>query len=260
MKKLQIILAIIAAVPALLILTWLVAIPEELIEGHIENAMAQSGNNMSLSVDGLRKGILFALYADSLDLQMDNKPAIQITNFSSSFSPSYLSNKQLAFAISGNIGTGDLKGIVKLPVEGDITIDKAELSAISYLNRFGISIRGNLSSSIKIINETSVNVVFEIPDLDIAESALAAVPFLNTFHKMQGAISIAGNRIQFDSVSLEGEKGYARVKGNISNGVMNLELEVMPLADSLNTLESMVIGKYIVSPGYYVIPITGPLM
>ncbi len=101
---------------------------------------------------------------------------------------------------------------------------------------------------------------FEIPDLDIAESALSVIPFLNTFHKIQGALSIKNNIITFDSVSLEGEKGYARLKGRITNGYMNLSLEVMPEAGKLTSLEEMLIGKYIVSPGYYVVPLKGPVM
>ena len=36
---------------------------------------------------------------------------------------------------------------------------------------------------------------------------------------------------------------------------MDLLLELMPDTDQLDTMELMLIGKYIVSPGYYVIPI-----
>ena len=68
-----------------------------------------------------------------------------------------------------------------------------------------------------------------------------------------------GNDLQVDSISLEGEKGFARLKGKINNGLADMTLELMPLKDSLNTLESMLIGKYIVSPGFYEIPINGPL-
>jgi hypothetical protein len=38
---------------------------------------------------------------------------------------------------------------------------------------------------------------------------------------------------------------------------MDLVIELMPDRDKLNALESMMIGKYIVSPGYYVVPIKG---
>ena len=73
-------------------------------------------------------------------------------------------------------------------------------------------------------------------------------------------VAIKNNIITFDSVSLEGDKGYARLKGRITNGYMNMALEIMPEAGKLTSLEKMLIGKYIVSPGYYVVPLKGPVM
>jgi type II secretion system protein N len=260
MTRYRHIFIILAGIPVFLILTWLLAVPGSLIENQIENALQQSGESgMSLSVNGLKKGVFLTLYADSLDLLMDNKPAVQVTVFSGTFSPQHLAGGDLAFNLEGYIGTGEVRGTVKLPMDGNIRINNAELNAIPYLDRFGIDINGNLSSEINIKSDY-VHVVFNIPDLSIGDSESSVIPFLNTFRTMQGALSIRGNDITFDSVSLEGEKGYARLKGNIANGVMNLELELMPLTGKLNTLESMLIGKYIVSPGYYIIPVKGPLL
>jgi type II secretion system protein N len=260
MTRYRLIFIILIGIPVFLILTWLLAVPSSLIETQIEKALKQSGEkSMSLSVTGLKKGIFFTLSADSLDLLMDNKPAMQVSVFSGTFSPRHLLGGQLAFNIEGNIGTGDVSGTVKLPIDGNISIKNAELNAISYFARFGIDINGNLSSEINIKNDY-VHVVFNIPDLSIGDSESSVIPLLNTFRTMQGALSIRGNNINIESVSLEGEKGYARLKGDITNGVMNLKLELMPLTGKLNTLESMFIGKYIVSPGYYVIPIKRPLL
>jgi type II secretion system protein N len=259
MTRYRHILIFLTGVPVFLILIWLLAVPGSLIETQIENALQQSGeSSMSLSVHGLKKGVFFTIYADSLDLHIDNRPAMQLTVFSGKFSPRHLAGGHLAFNLEGNIGTGDVSGTVKLPMDGNISIKNAELNAIPYLARFGIDINGNLSSNINIKNDY-VHVVFNIPDLSIGDSESSVIPILNTFRTMQGALLIRGNNIKFDSVSLEGEKGYARLKGNITNGIMNLALELMPLTGKLNTLESMLIGKYIVSPGYYIIPIKGPL-
>ena len=260
MKKLRTVLIIIICIPIFIILIWLFAVPEDLIKEQIDDALAQSGNNnISLSIDGMSKGLLLSLNADRLNMGLDGKPAVKVTDFRCSFTTRYLANMELGFLINGKIGAGDVDGYFKLPVDGKIHIDRAELNAIPYLTGLGIDINGSLSSDI-IIKDQSVMVEFEIPDLDIAESALSVIPFLNTFHKIQGALSIKNNLITFDSVSLEGDKGYARLKGRISNGYMNLALEVMPEAGKLTSLEKMLIGKYIVSPGYYVVPIKGPVM
>jgi hypothetical protein len=41
---------------------------------------------------------------------------------------------------------------------------------------------------------------------------------------------------------------------------MNMNLEVMPISGMLEDYETMLLSRFRVSPGYYVIPIRGPLM
>jgi type II secretion system protein N len=241
-----------------MVLLWTIAIPVDLIKRGMESAVAgQADSYMALSVNGLRKGPFFTLYADSLDLQLDNRPALKITDFSGSFSPRYLADGKLGFDIKGKIGSGNVNGFLKLPVESSIETDRAELGEIPYLTRFNTVINGHVSSDIKI-KDNVMKIIFNVPDLNINDTA-SVIPLLNTFTKLQGALSVKENTIQVESISLEGGKGYARLKGTIISNVMDLRLELMPAAGKLNTMESMVIGKYIVSPGYYVVPITGPL-
>jgi len=258
LKKLRNILLVLAGLPVFLVLLWTIAVPVDLIKERLESAVAgPAGGNAALSVNGLRKGIFFTLSAESLDLKIDSRPALRISDFSGSFTPRYLTGGKLGFDIKGRIGTGDVSGILKLPLEGSIKADRAELSEIPYLARFDTVINGHVSSDITI-NGNVIKMLFNVPDLNIDDSA-SVIPLLNTFRKLQGAISVNDNTIQVDSVSLDGEKGYARLKGRITGNIMDLSLELMPVAGTLNTLESMVIGKYIVSPGYYVVPIKGPL-
>jgi hypothetical protein len=254
MNKARYILYAAIGIPVLLILIWIVVIPEKLVQDRIESAVTDSGSsNLSLSFDEFKKGVFFNLYAGSLNLKIDDKPALRVTDFRSNFAPRYLTGRELAFTVTGKIGTGSINGILKLPADGKIVIEKAELDSIPYLTQFGLDINGYVSSEIEIGNE-SLNIIFNIPDLIIDDNA-SVIPLLNTFRKLQGALSIQDNTITINSVSLEGEKGYARLKGSIINGKLNLTLEVMPDEDKLTTVESMLIGKYVVSPGYYVIPI-----
>jgi type II secretion system protein N len=249
-------LYVLAGILVFLVLIWLFAIPVSLIQSNIEDAVARSGNsNMRLSVEGLRKGFFLNLFADRLDLEIDDRPALNVTEFSGRFAPGYLLNGKLAVRIKGNIADGDLNGVFQFPVNGEIKIEKAALDKIPYLARFGIDIKGSAYSDIDMDIEAT-NVVFRVPDLSIDEST-TLIPLLNTFHTIQGSLSIIQNDVEVKSVSLEGDKGYARLKGNIINNRMDLVIELMPDRDKLNALESMMIGKYIVSPGYYVVPIKG---
>jgi type II secretion system protein N len=257
-KLRNILFALAAAIPVLLVLMWTIAVPVDLIRERLESAVAgQADSSAALSVNGLRKGLFFTLSADSLDMKIDNRPALKITDFTGSFSPRYLAGRKLGFDIKGKIGTGDVNGILKLPLEGSIKTEQGELSEIPYLKRFNTVINGHVSS-VMSIKDNTIKLIFNVPDLNIDDSA-SVIPMLNTFTKLQGVMSIKGNSIEIDSISLDGEKGYARLKGSITDNVMAMSLELMPAAGKLTSLESMVIGKYIVSPGYYVVPIRGPL-
>jgi type II secretion system protein N len=257
--KIRTVLYLIIGVPVFLSLAWLFVIPTNLIQERIEDAIASSGNGeLSLSVTGLRKGIFLNLSADNLTLVLDQKPALEISDFRMNISPRHLPDFQLAFAINGEMGGGKVHGTLKLPLDGTIYIEQAELNDIPYLKRVGIDIYGKMSSEISVKGD-SVNAVFRIPDLNIGDSAITVIPLINSFRKMQGSLSLAGNNLKVDSVSLDGDKGYARLKGTITNGIMDLSLEMMPETRKLNTMESMLIGKYIISPGYYVVPIKGRL-
>lgn len=242
-----------------LILVWLFAVPNELIQKKIEDAVSLSGDGtMALSIKGIRKGVFFSLSADTVNLSIDNKPALSINDLAINFTPRHLNAGKLAFLVSGKIGTGTVKGILKLPFIGSFNIDKADLDSVPYVNRFGMSVNGHLSSDIKM-NNKKVEVIFNIPDLNIHEHDATVIPLINTFRSMQGSMHIDGNHLLIESISLEGEKGFARLKGQIRNGLADMILELMPIERSLNSLELMIIGKYIVSPGYYAVPINGPL-
>ena len=257
--KIRAILYLIIGVPVFFSLVWIFAIPASLIQERIEDTIASSGNGeLSLSVDGLRKGIFLNLYADNLTLVLDQRPALEILDFRMNISPRHLFDFRLAFAINGEMGGGKVHGTVKLPLNGTIDIERAELNDIPYLKRSGIDIYGNMTSEI-LVKGDSVKAVFQIPDLNIRESVTTVIPLMSSFRTMQGSLSLAGNNLKVESISLNGEKGYARLKGTITNGNMDLTLELMPDASKLNAMESMLIGKYIVSPGYYVIPIRGRL-
>lgn len=242
-----------------LILIWLFAVPNELLQKQVENAVSRSGEgNLSLSIDGIRKGIFFSVYADAVNLNIDNEPALSINDLSINFAPRYLRTGEIAFLIRGKIGAGIIEGVLRLPMKGHFKIDMADLNSIPYLKRFGVKISGHLSSDIKL-NNGEVAATFNIPDLNIGNDDASVIPLINTFRRIQGAVHLNGSNLRIDSISLEGEKGYARLKGSIKNGQIDMKLELMPLESTLNTLESMLIGKYIVSPGYYVVPINGPL-
>lgn len=257
--KLRNIVFILIAIPVFVILVWFFAIPDELLQERIEDLISTAGGaRISASLKGLRKGLFFDIYAEGLALEMDGRPAIEIRDLWGSFNPLSLAKRELSFSMKGKIGTGEINGSFSFPRGGDMTIEEVELNAISYLTSLGIRINGHLSASLALQNDT-MHVIFQVPDLDMGNSELAIIiPFVDSFNKLQGILTIRGNNVKVKSVTLEGERARARISGDITNGYSNLTLELMPSV-KLNSVESMLIGKYQVSPGYYVIPLKGQI-
>jgi type II secretion system protein N len=260
MTKFRYIIFLLIGIPVLIILIWLIAIPDTLIKTTIEDSISSNGKlNINASIKGLRKGIFFTVYADSFELKIDKSTALRITDISSRINPLYLLKKQFAISIKGKIGTGDFEGFFKLPDRGSLKIDRVEINAIPYLASVGLEGSGLISANLNLKNDF-IDAVFKIPDADIHGSVKGMPLPISSFHKIQGTLSLKENTVNVKSISLEGDRGYARLKGNVTNGFMNLVLELMPSAGKLNPIESTLISRYQISPGYYVIPIKGQLL
>jgi type II secretion system protein N len=251
----------IIAIPLLIVLIWLFAVPTSLIHERINDAITgPAGNNIEVTISDLKKGILLSLHADTVEIKSNSVSALTLKNLSAHISPQHLFQGKPAILLKGNVGDGDLRAVLFLSREGLMKIENASIDAITYLDHYGISGKGSFfsESTFNLENE-SADISLVIPDLDL-NASVHVIPFADSLKKIQGRLLVKGNRIEVHSFSLEGAKGYARLAGLINNGQMNLKLEVMPQVDKLTPLESMLIGKYIVSPGYYVIPIEGPFL
>ncbi|MEW6715259.1 MAG: hypothetical protein AB1306_09250 [Nitrospirota bacterium] len=242
-----------------IVLSWFFAVPDDLLKSKIEDSMSVAENSaINASIEGFKKGIFFSFNADSLKLKRGDMPLFNITAISGRINPLYLIKGQLSFLITGKLGEGDIEGSFRLPEGGNIKITNTDIRAIDYLSQTGIESSGYISSDI-LLSGGSAKITFDIPDLNILNSGRITLPLINSFHRIQGALSINEDTIKISSISLEGTKGYARLKGSIDNGVMNLALELMPSYKEVTPVELMLIEKYKVSPGYYLIPLKYPL-
>ncbi|GAB4542081.1 MAG: hypothetical protein Fur0020_11570 [Thermodesulfovibrionia bacterium] len=248
-------LFIIASI-SFIILSWLILIPDELIRSRIEGAFNNKGFN--ITINGIRKTPLFGIKADSLIIWIDKKEVIRITEPSAVFNPLYLFKEGLMLPIKGRIRDGEVHGGLNPPNALSLNIIRVSLDSISYLKDIGFRGDGHISGKINLMDGV-MDIRFEMPDLNIISTGVFPFPFAHTFHSLHGAIKIDGSNIIIESIGLDGEKGYARVKGNIRGDDIRLSLEFMPNYDRLTPIELMLINKYQVSPGYYVIPINNLL-
>lgn len=259
MKKLLKIFYPVIAIPSFILLIWIFALPADSVRTYIENSISDAaGPDIKVAIKNFGKGSFFTVYADSIELDIKKKPALTITNIAGRVNPLYLLTKNVAFSVNGKIGSGDIKGFFKLPEHGDLVIEEAEIDSIPYLRSMGIDASGSVSARLNLKNNI-IDITFKTSPVELKRSTVIIPSSLNSFFQAQGALQIQGNTIKITSISLEGDKGYARLKGSITDGIMNLTMELMPQKDKLEPLEIIFISKYVLSPGYYVIPIHGPI-
>jgi len=264
MSRIIKVLYLVAATLLFTILTWMIVIPEDLIRASIEDVLSDSlRGEFDVSIDDLKKTPLFTIHINTLLIAMDGREIIKIKAITSRLNQLNLFRRKLRFTVNGRIGRrGTISGYLTIPLftrtgrAGILNINRVELNSIPFLNNTGFEGDGHLSAVIHL-NEENTHIEFGLPDLNITGPGIFAFPFVETFHEMQGAINIQGKRIEIKSLGLKGEKGYARLKGYIVDDNLNLILELMPYPDRLTEMETILIGKYQVSPGYYEIPIKG---
>ncbi|MBI5194953.1 MAG: type II secretion system protein GspN [Nitrospirae bacterium] len=243
---------------------WYFAVPVSLIKDSLEGSVSaqNSQDGISVSTEGLRKGFLFTVHADRIDFQAGRAPSLSITNISVRINPFYLLKKQFVFSIKGTVGTGNIDGSFRLPASGEMALTNIEINAIPYLTSLGLKGEGFISGK-AVLKNNAIDVLFEIPDAALQDAVIKVPLPLSWFNKIQGVFSITGNAVRIDSMTFEGEKGFARSKGSINNGIMDLELELMPdagyFANERESLELALIRQYRISPGYYLIPVKGPV-
>ena len=184
MTRLKNFLLIAACIIVFILFTWLLAIPNSVLESAIRDSISDNGrSSISVSIEGLRKGLFFSVYIDSLGLEIDGNTALIVTDISSRINPFYLAKKQLAFSLVGRIGTGNVKGEFKLPESGTLKIDSAEISAIPYLATAGFEGTGLISADLNL-KDNALDITFSIPDADI-QGSIHGVPLpINSFRKI----------------------------------------------------------------------------
>lgn len=255
MRALRNILFLAAVTTILLICTWYIAIPDDLIRAQIDDAVSSlPQRGIRFDADVIKKGPFFTLHAENISLTSHELHILHITELEAQINPVYAFRKQIAASIEGRMGSGSISGYVMIPGDVHLRIDGASLDAIPYLTNIGIVGTGSLSGSFLKKDDTTT-VVFEVPNLQILKYKDKTSPLLSTFHSLQGVLRINNETIHVDSIGIEGDKGYVRINGDISGGDANLLMELMPSSGALSPTELMLIEKYQRSPGHYVIPL-----
>jgi len=256
----KILFILLVAIPVVFIGVW-IAVPPDTVQGLLEDF--GDGGPITIQAMGFKKGLLYRFSADRLLVQHRQKPVVSFENVSLRIHPSSLITLRMRSSLNGETGGGEINGMLDLAkkeTRAEIDLKGVQISEVPFFSKNGIEGSGILSGTYTMIEEKG-RLEFLVTDAKLKPVVLAGntIP-LNFFHTVRGYMDISNSELEDVSVSFEGEDIYARMKGKVQDAFANLAIEVMPEAGiAKNPLFLHEFKQYEVSPGYYVIPVRGPL-
>jgi len=231
---------------------WIISVPQGKIKGLLETSLSREA--LRIEVDGLKKGLFYDLYIDRLRLKGKFGELAYIEDILVKINPFYLILLRLECSFMGKAYGGTVWGNVSFSRNKrslNLRIEDMNIKDILYLKRLGLKGRGLLDGDLTIDNNHG-EVRFTIKDAHLETVVFSGIP-IELFNMVNGLISIDGDAVTLNSLSLEGNEIYGRLNGTLRNNVAQLTLELMPDATILERFH--LIDRYRVFPGYYVIPI-----
>jgi len=239
-----------------------IAFPVTAIQSIIEDSV--HNQKITLTIEGLKKGLFYRLYADRIVLKITGEEFISLHSVHGTINPLSFIILRMDLSLNGRIGAGNFSGdasVSKKIVTTNLDFMQASLMDMQFLKIAGIRGTGDVSGKFTLTDQKG-HLAFLVNDAGIEPAVFADVIVpLNFFNTIKGSIDIEGNTFDLVSVSLEGRDIFARLKGIIKDNVMDIHMEVMPQKSFLeNPLFLSQVDRYQVSPGYYVIPVKGHLV
>lgn len=251
---------------------WLIAIPAGLIQGLIEDSRGRS--DLYLKAEGLEKGLFYSIHIEKVLLKRKGfeDPLMVFDDVHAGIDVASLLRLSPAIEFGCLLNRGRVLGDIKLTNRNylRVRVDGISIDGIPFFELIGIRGKGSLSGDFRLKDKAgemrfSVNgmklrsTVFPPKDLGkfLGVSLSGSVPVpLDLFDGIKGEISINNGITDVKSFSMEGSGVYARVKGDIREGKMNMKMEVMTDSSFKSEyLLEMMLRQYRVSPGYYLIPL-----
>jgi type II secretion system protein N len=258
MKRLLIASAVAAA---LIVGLWLIAIPETLLLEKIKDTFR--GEKLSVTIDGFSKGFFYHCTARKVTLVSSGTALLSIDNLNAGVNPLALIIMRLPLYFDGGIAGGMMNGDFDLLSGGDrmtAGVFNANIQGIDFFSVLGLSGQGLLTGNFAYLKGKG-HANFFIRDMRLDNKPFLGISLpLDAFGIMRGAIEVNAGGVDITSLSLEGKSIFARVKGRVGGGMVDLAMEIMPdpaFNDKDNLL--MLLASYRKSPGYYIVPIKGPL-
>lgn len=245
---------------------WLIAIPEKKLASLIEGSINHPA--FSVSTEGFRKGLFYNFSSDKIiikqrDAEVPGSILLTCEGLEGRLNLRSLLKLGPRMDFTCMAGSGRIKGWVKVFESGTLTINGSgvHINEIPLFESLGISGDGTLSLVLQVIRGSG-ELIFSVDDAKLSSAIMPEVFLpLEMFKNIKGAITITRDKADIRSFTLEGKGLYARLKGNITGNNLDASMELM-MDPSLETgpRYRTLLVQYLVSPGYYVMPVRKSLL
>jgi len=264
-----------AGIPAALlcfVILTIIFVPGKELQGVFVRALANQGYTMRATSFGLAFPV--GIRAGNLELGSEKGPLLKLDKATVKVRILPLFLGKVVMDYRGTIGKGEIGGEIR-PLDGSgfkVEIARVSLEDIPFFSTVtGAQVKGDLSVSGSVKgkpNAETGELKLAVKEAQLYGVKIGEMPLPDaTYKTVQGMLRLGGGKATLESLTLEGEGLYVRLKGDmpltapVRSAPLNLTLELMPKAEFLDKQKFvfLLLLKYQTSPGHYQIPVRGTL-
>ncbi|MBF0464911.1 MAG: hypothetical protein HQK88_07110 [Nitrospirae bacterium] len=266
MKKIvKYIALIIASLLLLLILLWNVAIPEEFLKETIEKSVRTP---YSMKLKGFSKSIVIPFKVNIAEVKLFQNTTVMavISNAVISVKPEEVLSGNLFCTFTGTISNGTINLTYTAPIlkfsEKTLTatLDSVQLSGLGLIKKVGIKGSGLVSGNFTLNASNKGEGVFEVKKCRFEDFHGGGLYIPAKYITgITGKLSTDAENVNIESIYLTAENISCRISGKISNGSLDVAIQIMPDADFKDKTILFLLKQYEVSQGVYVVRVVRKL-
>jgi type II secretion system protein N len=264
--------AVSAAVVALFVVLTLLFVPDRVLRDAVKRELESAGFSFTAARFG--KAFPLGIKAEGVTIANDRGEVLKADRAVARLALLPLLAGRINVTGSLRIGTGEVKGDFFLRGSGKSSIAARgiKLEDIPFFTTVtGAQVKGTatIKGSFSGASSAATGALqVEVTNADLRGVKIGETPLPDAgFDTVRGALKVGGGRITLESVTLQGEGLYVRLKGDLpltaslSAAPLNLTLELMPKPEFLEKQKFvfLLLTKYQSSPGHYQVPIRGVL-
>jgi type II secretion system protein N len=244
--------------------------PAGAIKGVIDELLAREG--YSLQTASFGKALPLGIKARGVVLASERGRLLTADEFTARLRLLPLLRGRLAAGITIRTGGGSVAAELGSGGESTVRFGDISLETVPFFTTIaGAQVKGLLRGSGKLQGagaKARGSLQLEVVGADLRGMKIGETPLPDAgYRTVQGALRIGGGKAELESLTLQGDSLYVRLKGDfpltapIAAAPLNLTLELMPKPEFLEQQKFifLLLAKYLASPGHYQIPIRGVL-